>query len=180
MTSRAIYDANVLYPQSLRDLLLRLTGAGVVEGRWTPDILDETFRNLMKNRRDLDPAKLDRTRKLMEDLPGMMDSPPALLVEALELPDPDDRHVLAAAFANRAEIIVTANLKDFPEETLARYGIVAMHPDDFLTYLWEQDADAVREVVTEMAAAMKNPPATYDDIRAKLEYIGLENFPRLL
>jgi hypothetical protein len=60
-----VYDANVLYPNSLRDLLIRVAQAGLVRARWTEQILDETFRNLKENRPDLDPAKVDRTRGLM-------------------------------------------------------------------------------------------------------------------
>lgn len=59
------YDANVLYPNSLRDLLIRVAQAGLVEAKWTDKILDETFRSLKRVRPDLDPAKLDRTRQLM-------------------------------------------------------------------------------------------------------------------
>ncbi|MFD7158258.1 hypothetical protein ACFV9C_26920 [Kribbella sp. NPDC059898] len=59
----AVYDANVLYPNSLRDLLIRVAQAGLVQAKWTEQILDETFRNLKKNRPDLDSARLDRTRQ---------------------------------------------------------------------------------------------------------------------
>ena len=53
-------------------------------------------------------------------------------IDGLELPDPDDRHVLAAALRANAEIIVTANLKDFPQTTLKPYKVIAQHPDDFI------------------------------------------------
>ncbi|MFD6067694.1 hypothetical protein [Amycolatopsis lurida] len=60
-----LFDANVLYPNVLRDLLLRIAQSGFVQAKWTDEILDEGFRNLRKNRPDLDPLKLDRTRNLM-------------------------------------------------------------------------------------------------------------------
>lgn len=60
-----VYDANVLYPTMLRDILIRLAGTGIYQARWTEDILDEVFRNLQANRPDLDPSKLRRTRELM-------------------------------------------------------------------------------------------------------------------
>lgn len=60
-----LYDANVLYPSTLRDLLIRIAQAGLVQAKWTDQILDEAFSNLAKNRPDLDPARLARTRELM-------------------------------------------------------------------------------------------------------------------
>ncbi|AOY69865.1 hypothetical protein ARZXY2_298 [Arthrobacter sp. ZXY-2] len=67
MVFTVVYDANVLYPSALRDLLVRVAQSGLVQARWTEVILDETFRNLKANRPDLDGSKLDRTRKLMCD-----------------------------------------------------------------------------------------------------------------
>lgn len=60
-----VYDANVLYPSILRDLLIRIAQAGLVQAKWTDKILDEVFRSLIKNRPSLDPVRLDRTRALM-------------------------------------------------------------------------------------------------------------------
>jgi hypothetical protein len=60
-----VYDASVLYPSTLRDLLIRITQAGVVQAKWTEQILDEMFTALKRNRPDLHPTKLDRTRTLM-------------------------------------------------------------------------------------------------------------------
>lgn len=115
MSFIVIYDANVLYPNSLRDLLIRVAQAGLVEAKWTEKILDETFSSLRRVRTDLDPAKLDRTRQLMNRaIRDVLVTGYEPLVEVLDLPDPDDRHVLAAAITARAQVIVTDNLKDFP------------------------------------------------------------------
>ena len=54
------------------------------------------------------------------------------IVDQLTLPDADDRHVLAAAIHDGANIIVTVNLRDFPADTLATHGITALHPDTFI------------------------------------------------
>jgi hypothetical protein len=93
-----IYDASVLYPNTLRDLLIRLAQSGLIQARWTEHILDEMFAALKRDRPDLDPAKLDRTRTLMgtavRDWKITGHEP---LIDSLKLPDSDDRHVLAAA-----------------------------------------------------------------------------------
>ena len=62
-----VYDANVLYPSTLRDVLIRVGLARLVQPKWTDQILDEVFRNLRTNRPDLDPERLDRTRRLMNE-----------------------------------------------------------------------------------------------------------------
>lgn len=114
-----VYDASVLYPSVLRDLLIRIAQAGLVQAKWTNEILDETFRSIIRQRPDLDPQRLERTRTLMcaaiRDC-LVVDYEP--LIDAVELPDIDDRHVLAAAIKARAQIIVTSNLKDFPDSVL--------------------------------------------------------------
>lgn len=106
-----IYDANVLYPNLLRDLLIRVAQAGLVRARWTDEILGEVFRNLTKNRPDLDPERLVRTRTLMnEAIRDVLVTGYEPLVEVLDLPDPDDRHVLAAAIKVGAQTIITNDL----------------------------------------------------------------------
>ena len=133
----AVYDANILYPAPLRDLFIRLAQAGLVRGRWTEAINDEWVRNLLRVNPALSADRLARTRALMNGavrdclVTGYED-----LIESLSLPDPDDRHVLAAAIRAGAEVIVTFNLKDFPATTLSSYDLEAKHPDDFLVSLF--------------------------------------------
>lgn len=154
----ALYDANVLYPNTLRDVLIRVAMAGLVRARWTDAILDEVFEHLLENRPDLDPARLDRTRLLMNK--AIRDA----LVEGyesrisrLKLPDPEDRHVLAAAIKAKASVIVTSNTKDFPTSVLDPYGIVAQHPDAFLLGLWENHAPTLRAVIDDIARTWNDP-----------------------
>src|SRR5262245_16383071 len=129
----AVYDANILYPAPLRDLFIRLAQARLVRARWTDTIHDEWFRNVLKDNPQLSPERLARTRTLMNEavrdclVTGYED-----LIESVTPPDPDDRHVLAAAIRAGAGVIVTYNLADFPAEALARFDIEAQHPDDFL------------------------------------------------
>lgn len=154
----ALYDANVLYPNTLRDVLIRVAIAGLVRARWTDAVLDEVFQHLLENRPDLDPVRLDRTRMLMNT--AIRD----VLVEGyeprvgpLKLPDPDDRHVLAAAIQAKASVIVTSNTKDFPHSVLDRYGILAQSPDAFLLGLSENYAPTLRAVVDDIAHTWNDP-----------------------
>lgn len=90
--------------------------AGLVQAKWTDQILDETFRNLKANRPDLSPERLTRTRELMGD--AIRDARVEGYehrISELELPEPDDRHVLVAAIYSGADLIVTKNLSDFSQ-----------------------------------------------------------------
>lgn len=103
-----LYDACVLYPAPLRDLLIRLANTGIVRARWSEAILDECFRNIQEQRPELKPEALQRTRELMKKaVVDCMVTGFESLIDGLTLPDPDDRHVLAAAIRVGAQAIVT-------------------------------------------------------------------------
>ena len=169
MTVIAVYDANVLYPSLLRDILIRVSIAGAVRAHWTEQILEEVFRNLRTNRPDLDAGALDRTRTLMND--AVRDARVTgfeYLIDELELPDPNDRHVLAAAIHARASVIVTANLKDFPAEDLAQYGVTAQHPDAFVTSRFDDDPAAVVDAIRRISTASRRPRLAVTEIIDRL------------
>jgi len=165
----AIYDACVLYPAPLRDLLVRLARAGLFRARWTDAIHDEWIRNLLENRPDLSIVQLQRTRQLMNA--AVRD---CLVVgyegriNGLTLPDPDDRHVLAAALEAQAQVIVTYNLRDFPIDALQPYGMEAQHPDEFILRVIALNPLVVRETVETHQQALKNPPKTPAEYLATL------------
>ena len=125
-----LYDANVLYPSTLRDLLNKAVRDCLVTG-YQP------------------------------------------LIEALDLPDPDDRHVLAAAIKARAQVIVTNNLKDFPAAALERWDIEVKSPDDFILDQIARSSAAVYGAVQQVADSRESPPTTFGDVLAMLERDGL-------
>jgi hypothetical protein len=104
----AVLDACVLYPAPLRDLLLSLAASGLYQARWTQLIQDEWISNLLANRPDLDPNALLRTAELMKlSINDCMVENFEHLIDSVTLPDSKDRHVLAAALACHADVIVT-------------------------------------------------------------------------
>ncbi|MFE2290544.1 PIN domain-containing protein [Streptomyces sp. NPDC059452] len=175
MAFTTVYDANVLYPSTLRDVLIRVAQAGLVQAKWTDRILDETFRNLEKNRPDLAPHKLKRTRELMAgSIRNVLVRGYEPLIGMLDLPDPDDRHVLAAAVRAKAQVIVTFNLKDFPADKLSVWDVQAVHPDAFIEAQVGLSPQLVYGVLTQIADAWMVPPdAVVSDVIASLEREGL-------
>jgi predicted nucleic acid-binding protein len=168
-----VFDACVLYPAPLRDFLLRLSMTGLFAAKWTDQIHDEWTRNVLKSRPELED-KLPRTRDLMNRaVPDARVTGYEALIEKLELPDVDDRHVLAAAIRSGAQAIVTFNLKDFPDEVLAQYGVEAMHPDLFIEHQLDLHQGAVIATAKQHRAALKNPPKTTDEYIETLAAQGL-------
>ena len=169
-----LYDACVLHPAPLRDLLIRIANTGVVHARWSERILDECFRSILTRRPALKPDALARTRELMNDsVSDCLVEGFENLIDGLSLPDLDDRHVLAAAIRAGAQVIVTANLRDFPANALAPYHLEAKHPDEFVLEMIDLAPALIAQVVTEQAAALKNPPRTVLELLGTLHDLGL-------
>jgi len=95
------------------------------------------------------------------------------LIERLELPDENDRHVLAAAIKVGAQAIVTFNVSDFPESRLSPYGIEAKLPDDFVLDSIHLAPGAIAAVVHQQASSLKNPPRTVGELLDTLREQGL-------
>jgi predicted nucleic acid-binding protein len=173
-TFTAVYDACIFYPAPLRDLLLRLATTGLFRARWSDQIHDEWMRNLLNDRPDLDAAKLQRTRNLADaHVLDCLVEGYEQLVPSLTLPDPDDRHVLAAAIRCGADVIVTFNLKDFPASSLDPFGIEAQHPDEFVGHLFDLDQAAIVRCVRDQRASLKNPPQSASELLDTLLQQGL-------
>ena len=106
----AVYDANILYPAPLRDLFVRIAQSGLVQAKWTETIHEEWIRNVLKNRQDTTLERLTRTRQLMDTaVRDCLVTGYEILIDSMTLPDPNDRHVLAAAIRAGADAIVTFN-----------------------------------------------------------------------
>lgn len=182
MTSFAVvYDACVLYPAPLRDFLMRLALTDLFRAKWTDAIHEEWIRNLRKNRPDLTAEQLHHTRKSMDiHVRDALVTGYECLIPSLSLPDPNDRHVLAAAIRSQASGIVTFNLKDFPKEELANYDIEAIHPDEFIADLYDLNAAKVLEAASRQRRSLRNPEKTVEEYLDTLLKQGLPETVSLL
>lgn len=175
-TSAAVLDACVLYPAPLRDVLLELSVEGLFRARWTDQIHDEWIRNLLIKRRDVKLEQLQRTRTLMNQaVPDCLVTGYESLAATLALPDPDDRHVLAAAIVAGAGVVVTFNTSDFPRQVLEPYGLKAQHPDDFLIHQLGLSPEAVCTAMKRLRRRLRNPPMNADD---HLDILARQQLPR--
>lgn len=172
----AVLDSCVLYSAALRDLFMWLANEEVFVPKWTERIHEEWMENVLANRPDLQRERLERTKALMNlKAEGSLVEGYEALISSLTLPDPDDRHVLAAAIVSEAAVIVTFNLSDFPEAALAAYGVEAVHPDEMLVRLLEDKPDAFLVAVEKQVSALVNPPRTWEQ---HLESLRVQGLPR--
>ncbi len=129
---RSFLDACVLVPTLTRGLLLDAAQAGVLEPLWSPGVLDE-WRHAAARVGPFQTLSAEHEIAAMTAAcPQACVTPPPDLVETLHLPDPGDRHVLAAAIAGRAEALVTFNERDFPLRVMGAHGLIRRHPDGVL------------------------------------------------
>ena len=176
-----ILDACVLYPSRPRDTLLRLGQAGFFRPRWTTDIHAEWMGNLRRKRPDCDPGALERTRQLMDKaIDDCLVTGYSRLVASLTLPDPDDRHILAAAIAGGANAIVTFNLTDFPADVLAGFGLEAIHCDDFVSAQFDLNPGLFLACIREQRAALRRSPPDVATFVAGFEKAGMPRTALLL
>lgn len=169
-----MYDACVLYPAPLRDLLIRIGASGIVRTRWSGTILEEMTNSILRNRSDLSIGQLSRTVELMvQAVPDALVEHSETLISSVHLPDEKDRHVVAAAIRCGAQAIVTFNLKDFPDHDLARWDLEAKHPDEFLLDSIDLAPGIVVRCLTEQSEGLKRPRVTIPEILDHLRKLGL-------
>ena len=170
MTFTAVFDACVLYPAPLRDLLMELATTKLFQARWTDLIHDEWIEVACAKYPDIDTAKWTDLRVLIdtsvEDCLVRGFEP---LIDLITLPDDNDRHVVAAAIKCGADVIVTYNLKDFPACILGIYGMEAQHPDDFVRHMIDFQPSTVVHAAKTVRARLKKPSLTADEYLRTLE-----------
>ena len=170
----ALYDACVLYPAPLRDLLMQLALTDLFRARWTEAIHEEWIRAVLADRTDLKQADLLYTKERMDqNVRDCLVTGYEPLIETLTLPDEDDRHILAAAIRGRVDVIVTYNLKDFPADVLSLHDIEAQHPDEFIAHLIDLAPTMVLEAAKLIRARLKNPPKSAQEYLDTLAKQGL-------
>lgn len=156
MKLHAVLDACVLIPMPLADTLLHLAKANLYCPVWSPELLEETRRNLIRKLGVPEDKADQRVATMRQAFPLAEVNPPTPLVDAMTV-DAKDRHVAAAAVTAGAVLIVTYNLRDFPPEALKPYGITAIHPDEFLLDLLDQDPVAVAAAVAQQRTRLRSP-----------------------
>lgn len=170
----AFLDANVLHPAFLRGALLWFADERLFRPGWSADVMREWRESLKRKRQDLTDDKLDVMQGVMaEQFPEAEIDGYDALISALQLPDENDRHVLAAAIVGKCHGIVTANLKDFPVGYVSSFNIEVIHPDDFIVNIIDLHPSRALAACKRHRAAMSKSAPTADEYLERFEACGL-------
>ncbi|MEJ5055613.1 PIN domain-containing protein [Sphingobacterium sp. MYb382] len=170
---KAVLDTNVIFPVVIRDLLFWFAHYDLYTPKWSNTIFEEWKDVMIRKGVDEQVAekRVDIANKAFPD--ALVESYEGL-IDSLDLPDPKDRHVLAAAIKTNADIIVTNNLKDFPSEYLDSFGMKAISADDFLTDIIDLNHEAAIEAFKELVLNKKNPEMDEYQVLESLRLNGLK------
>lgn len=175
MVFSAVLDTSVLFPFYLRDTLLRVAAKGLYRPLWSQHILDELKRALVK-KSQLKPPDVDRVvGGITTAFPDAAVGSYERLIDQVEVGDRDDRHVLAAAMTGGADVIVTANIRDFPLNCEEVFGVGIQSAEEFLLERLQEDFDRVTQALKEQVDAYTRSPRTVEEL---LERLGLGRFGR--
>lgn len=170
----ALLDTNVIYPVISRDILFWFAHYDLYTPKWSKHIFDE-WKVVMTRKGLTDEIALKRIEKANLAFPDTLVQNYDGLINQVILPDEKDRHVLAAAIKTNANVIVTNNTKDFPEDYLASFGIEIKRTDDFLTDIIDLNPDQAVTAFKEMVLNKKNPPLDEYAVLNQLRKIGLKD-----
>lgn len=174
-----VLDACVIFPGSLRDTLLRFAAAKIYKLYLTDQILEEMKRNLVEKNHITEEQGEHLVSQIREHFKADFVTQHTLFIPLMPVNE-KDRHVLAAAVASGSQIIVTQNLKDFPQLLLKQFEIVALSADDFLTRQFSQNREAIITIIKEQAGGLKKHPITVQDLLEKKLGKLVPNFVRLI
>jgi predicted nucleic acid-binding protein len=171
----AFLDTCVLYGAVLSDTLLRLAEHDTFRPHWSAQVLDELSRNLQLHAGLSSEKAARRINQMQEAFPDASVEGYESLVEHLTC-DPKDRHVLAAAAHAKCQVLVTFNLKDFPEASLDGLDLTVVHPDDFLLDQFDLFPDRVVAALMEQVQTSARPRLSYAELLGRLHRSGVESF----
>ena len=173
---RVLIDACVLYPTVMREVLIGVAGQGLFTPLWSGRILEEWARAAAKLGDGFEDLARGEIALLKVRWPQAEIAYPADLETRLHLPDPDDTHVLAAAIAGKADVLLTMNLKDFPTHIVSRHGVVRRDPDGMLREMFEEKPEVVGQVAENVRQVAEQLSGQPQDIRKLMKKARL---PRL-
>lgn len=169
-----VVDTNVIYPIETRDILFWFAFYDLFTIKWSKHVFTE-WCDVMRRKGISEVEIRKRIDRANHAFPDALVNNYEELIEHLSLPDPNDRHVLAAAIKTNANLIVTNNLKDFPNTYLSKFGLKAINADDFLTDLIDINTIDALEAFKQLVLNRTNPEMDEYRVIAILRKQGLKN-----
>lgn len=172
-----------MFSPALRYLLIELADAGVIRLHWSPEVLNELVRAIGRVRPSIDATKLAAQINALDALlPGASVHASPSSMKRVTLPDPDDVHVVGAAWEAGCSILLTFNVRDFPPAILASLEppISPVSPDTFLLRLLTTEATIVLPIIERLRTGLKRPPLSSAAYIDNLARAGLAQTAELL
>lgn len=169
-----VLDTNVIYPIDIRDLLFWFAWNDLYTPKWSQTVFKE-WEDVMRRKNISDIEIQKRIEKTNAAFPDALVKNYESLIDSLTLPDPDDRHVVAAAIKVNANVIVTNNIKHFPCEYLSQFGLTAKTADDFITDTIDLSPEIALKAFKEMVVNRTNPDLDEYEVLDRLRKNGLKN-----
>lgn len=169
-----VLDTNVIYPIEIRDLLFWFAHYELYTPKWSKHIFDEWI-DVMRRKEVAEEEIKKRVEKANRAFPDALVKNYESLIDSLDLPDEKDQHVLAAAIKINANLIITENLKDFPDELLEPYGLSAKSADDFLTDIIDLNHETAIEAFRKLVLNRRNPDLDEYEVLDALRRNGLKD-----
>lgn len=170
----AVLDTNVIYPIESRDIFFWFASFDLYSPKWSQHIFEE-WESVMRRKEIPNHEVVKRIQRAHDAFPDALVANYDSLIDSLSLPDPKDRHVLAAAIKADANVVVTNNTKDFPSSYLETFGLMVERPDEFLTYTISLNQGLALEAFQSLVRNRTNPTLTEVDVLERLRNIGLLN-----
>lgn len=177
---KVLIDACVLFPTVLREIVLNYAVTGGFQPLWSMRILEEWRRAAARSGVADGVIAEGEIALVKANFAGAMVTVDPATEARLNLPDPDDAHVLAAAVDGQADELLTLNTKDFPTRTLSAEGILRRHPDEFLLEAYHADPDAMEQVVDGVLARAMSYGIDTSDRRKLLKKARLPRLAKAL
>ncbi|MFD3189595.1 PIN domain-containing protein [Sedimentitalea sp. HM32M-2] len=168
-----ILDANVLFPFRVRDVLLTFAYEGLFRARFTEEIMAEWTQNLLERKPSLENSINSQVNMIRQAFDECFVTGHMPLIEGLQMPDKDDRHVLAAAVRCSAQVIVTENKRDFPSDVLEEYDIEVLGADEMLVNTYELFPVEAARALGKVRGRYKNPRMNVSEFLLDLTRAGL-------
>ena len=177
---KVLIDANVLFPTVQREMVLGAAEAGFFEPLWSARLLEEWARAAARIGNEAEVQARGDIALIGARWPKVSVAPRPGLEARLWLPDPADIHVLAAAIAGSADLILTQNAKDFPRNILAEEGLSRADPDGFLYGFWQAQPGVMAEVGSRVLAEARRLSGKDWEMRPLLKKARLPRLAKAL
>lgn len=174
-----LLDTNVIYPVIIRDLLFWYAHYDLYTPKWSIHIFDEWKEVMIRKGVSLEEAS-KRIDKAQKAFPDALVKNYEGLIKSLDLPDQKDCHVLAAAIKSNSDLIVTNNVRHFPDYILASFGLIAKTADDFLTDIIDLNYEQAIAAFKEMVLHKRNPDLDEYEVLGQLRNCGLSDTANFL